>query len=137
MSEYFDLRKIMLDAGGYSPEAYVFLRDGLEHTVKMIHGESALSPDFDDEDSSRHVTGQQLCLGLRDFAVERYGMLAKTVLSRWGVSRTDDFGAIVFALVDAGLMRKTERDRIEDFQSVYDFEEAFNAAVGPSIGAAD
>ena len=121
MAGEIDLRELMDKAGGYSPDAYEFIRDGLAHTVDMIHPDLSSDPD----DESHHVTGQQLCLGLKDYAVKRYGLLARAVLSRWGVRRTDDFGRIVFAMVDAGLMRKTDEDRLEDFVGVYDFDEAF------------
>ncbi|QOI99515.1 MAG: hypothetical protein HRU70_03070 [Phycisphaeraceae bacterium] len=109
-------------AGPYPPQAYQFVREGLAHTVRMIHGERA---DEGGEDESRHVSGQQLCLGLKDFAVRQYGLLARGVLGRWGIRKTEDFGRIVFAMVDAGFMRKTDDDTIEDFQGVFEFDEAF------------
>lgn len=74
---------------------------------------------------SRHVTGQQLCLGLRDYAIKRYGMMAPAVLRTWNLRRTEDFGRIVFAMIEHGLMSKTADDTLEDFRSVYDFDEAF------------
>ncbi|MFI4898048.1 MAG: Minf_1886 family protein [Phycisphaerales bacterium JB059] len=127
MSQEIDLKQIMQDAGGYSPESYRFIRDGLAHTVRIVHGDAALNapPTSDDEEDSRHVSGEQLCDGLRDFGIKQYGLLARTVLSRWGIRSTEDFGKIIFAMVDAGLMRTTEDDRLEDFIDVYDFEDAF------------
>ncbi len=107
---------IRREAGPYAHEVVAFIRGGLDHTVKMVHG----APD-----AGRHVSGQQLCLGLRDYAIHRYGMLAKTVLNRWGVRRTEDFGRMIFTLVEAGAVRPSEHDRVEDFQNVYDFDEAF------------
>ncbi len=77
------------------------------------------------EDEQRHVTGQQLCIGLRDYAVRQYGMLAKAVLNKWGIHETKDFGQIIFAMVEAGLMRKTDDDTLDDFDGVYEFDEAF------------
>jgi uncharacterized repeat protein (TIGR04138 family) len=47
------------------------------------------------------------------------------VLKRWNLKRTADFGRIVFALVDGGLMQKTDDDSIEDFRDVFDFKSAF------------
>jgi uncharacterized repeat protein (TIGR04138 family) len=105
-------------------EAFQFVRDGLSHTVRMFHGVEEHEAVEMGED--RHVSGQQLCLGLRDFALNQYGMLARTVLSRWGVRSTDDFGKIVFAMIDAGLMRRSDDDRFDDFSGVYDFQEAFS-----------
>lgn len=107
----------------YPLEAFQFVRDGLSHTVRMFHGVEEHEAAAMGED--RHVSGQQLCLGLRDFALSQYGMLARTVLSRWGVRTTDDFGKIVFAMIDAGLMRRSDDDNFEDFSGVYDFHEAF------------
>jgi uncharacterized repeat protein (TIGR04138 family) len=114
-----DWSRIRELSGVRAPEAFQFLQEGLEHTVGMIHG------DEPPEDDTRHVDGSQLCLGLREHAIEQYGMLARTVLRHWGIHRTEDFGKMVFALVECGLMRKTEDDSIEDFQGVYDFDEAF------------
>lgn len=133
----FDLKSIMRNAGGYSPNAYTFIRDGLGHTVGIVHGPDALQTPPTDEDESRHVSGRQLCLGLRDYAIQRYGLLSKTVLNHWGVHDTEDFGKIVFALVDAGLMRKTDDDTLEDFQGVFDFDEEFVASFRDSIGMSD
>jgi uncharacterized repeat protein (TIGR04138 family) len=107
----------------FSHEAFQFVREGLAHTVKTVHGDGTAPGGSD-----RHVTGPQLCMGLRDYAVSTYGMLARTVLSRWGIRSTGDFGRIVFAMIDAGLMRKSDEDSLEDFQNVFDFEEAFSAA---------
>jgi uncharacterized repeat protein (TIGR04138 family) len=78
------------------------------------------------EESSRHISGQQLCEGLRMYAIENWGMMAGVVLRRWNLRATIDFGRIVFALVDGGLMHKTERDKLDDFRDVYDFDRAFD-----------
>lgn len=121
MSEqYFPEYRAMRDeAGPFPPQAYNFVREGLGHTVKTLHGEVT------SDDESRHVSGQQLCLGLRDYAIKQYGLLAKTVLNSWNIHATEDFGRIVFAMINAGYMRKTDDDTIEDFHAVFDFEEAF------------
>ena len=123
MSDQFmqDWKFLREKAGPFPPQAYQFVRDGLAHTVKMSHGEP--HPDYAAE--GRHVTGGQLCLGLRDYALRQYGRLAKMVLHSWNIRETADFGRIVFAMIDAGLMRKTEEDTLEDFQGVFDFDEAF------------
>lgn len=126
MSEQkLDWKSVCGRAGHYPPEAFEFVRRGLAHTVEVVHGEGAAGGE-PGPDENRHVSGQQLCLGLKDFAIRQYGMLARTVLGRWGIQRTDDFGRIVFAMVDAGLMRKTDEDTLEDFRGVYDFGEAFS-----------
>jgi len=75
-----------------------------------------------------HVSGRDLCLGLRSLAIERYGSLAPVVLGKWGIRKTDDFGIIVFALIEKGILSASPTDRLSDFASVYDFEEAFEGA---------
>jgi uncharacterized repeat protein (TIGR04138 family) len=75
--------------------------------------------------SERHLTGQQLCEAARHYALQQYGYLARTVLASWGVTRTDDFGELVFNMIEIGQMRKTRKDKREDFHDVYDFREAF------------
>ena len=115
----FDFEQMRRASGGFPAEAFQFVRDGLGHTVRVCHGD--LGPD-----ESRHVDGRDLCFGLKDYAIKRYGLLARTVLRRWGITRTEDFGRIVFAMVEAGLMRKTEEDSLQDFTQVYDFDEAFD-----------
>jgi len=74
----------------------------------------------------RHLTGQQLCEAARVYAMRQYGYLAKTVLGSWGITRTDDIGEIVYNMIAIGQMRKTRTDRREDFNGVYDFDEALS-----------
>lgn len=111
---------------GFPLEAFEFVREGLAHTITLVHGEDAARELMPSED--HHVSGRELCLGLRDFAIERYGMLACTVLERWGIRSTHDFGRIVYALIDAQVLRKSDSDSLEDFDGVYDFDEAFAPA---------
>jgi uncharacterized repeat protein (TIGR04138 family) len=73
----------------------------------------------------RHVSGQELCEAARRYGLQQYGFLAPTVLATWGIRRTDDFGAIVFNMIEIGQMRKTKADKREDFHGVYDFDDAF------------
>jgi len=99
--------------GRYDAAAYLFVFEGLDWGLKKL-GER------------RHVTGAELSRAIRDLAIERFGFLARTVLESWGVRRTDDFGEIVYHLIDAGVMNKTDEDRKSDFDGVYDFHEAFD-----------
>lgn len=106
---------------GYPLEALEFVQRGLSYTVNKTHGP------IDESKSSRHVSGQQLCEGLREYALMQWGMLAGTVLRRWNLNTTYDFGRIVFGLIDAGYMQRTESDTIEDFRDVYDFKQTFDS----------
>lgn len=98
--------------GRFSPQAYYFIFDALDYTIQRMS-------------KMRHVTGRELLEGIREFATEHFGFLARTVLEEWGVRRTSDFGDIVFNLVEAGLLSRTEKDTREDFDDVYEFSEAF------------
>lgn len=115
------LQQLIADVGDYPAEAYDFIQQGLGYTVQKIHSE------VKDPDASRHVSGRQLCEGLREYALSRWGLLAQAVLRRWNINATLDFGRIVFALIDAGHMQKTEDDTLEDFSGVFDFRTAFEA----------
>jgi uncharacterized repeat protein (TIGR04138 family) len=121
--QQLDWTTVLHKTGPYPIEAYNFVREGLSYTVERFHAqdEASCAADYD-----RHISGQELCLGLRDYAIDRYGMLAPVVLDHWHIRRTDDFGRIVFAMIDAGLMSKTEDDSPEDFRAVFNFGEAFS-----------
>ena len=117
----------------YHLDAYVFVFDALRFAQEQLGAEKSVT---DDETSSaseeeRHVTGRQLCEAIRLYALRQYGALAKNVLNHWGVHSTGDFGEIVFNLIDIGQMRKTDSDRREDFDQVFDFDEAFRDTFGP------
>lgn len=100
----------------YSLRAYEFTRLAVTYAsqVHLAHG--------------AHVTGPELLEAIRRFALDRYGLMTADVLREWGVTTTQDFGEIVFHLVEAELLSKTEEDRLEDFRDVYAFEDAFNPA---------
>lgn len=120
------------EAAGYPVDAFLFVQRGLDFTVKRIHGNDPDPTPYADEDEdeipqSRHVSGQQLCMGLRDFAKREYGLLARGVLARWNILQSEDFGRIVFAMVDGGMMHKTDEDTIQDFIDVFQFDEAFDS----------
>ncbi len=125
------LRSLLRAAGPYPLEAYQFVQEGLSFTSQQAR----LDPDVYGE-LDRHVTGQELCMGLREYAIQRYGLLARTVLECWRVQRTEDFGRMVFAMINAGLLKQQADDSIEDFTSVYDFREAFDPRdIEQAIGA--
>ncbi|MEI6467400.1 MAG: Minf_1886 family protein [Verrucomicrobiota bacterium] len=104
----------------FSRRAYDFVRLGLDQTVKELR-----KKDSGRAEKSRHVTGPELLEGLRVYALDQFGPLAKTVLNAWGVRRCRDFGDIVFNLIEYNVFSKTDSDRREDFTDVFDFDEAF------------
>ena len=115
----------------YPLEAYVFIFEALQFAQNVLDmGEDSPSepvePAAEEEAGPQHhVTGQELCEAIRQFALEQYGYMAKLVLRRWGLHTTGDFGEIVFNLIRIGRMRKTPNDRREDFDDVFDFDTAF------------
>jgi uncharacterized repeat protein (TIGR04138 family) len=111
----------------FQRRAYEFVRLGLDHTVKELRKRDALRAE-----KSRHVSGRELVEGLRAFALEQFGPMAKTVLNSWGVTHCRDFGDIVFNLIEYKVFSKTESDRQEDFDAIYDFDDAFVKPFLPS-----
>ncbi len=116
----------------YKLEAYIFVENALtyaQHELHMGGGPPLQRTEGEDSDIDqpvpRHVTGQELCQAIRAFAQNQFGLMAKLVLNNWGILNTADFGEIVFNLIRIGRLRKSETDRREDFENVYDFEEAF------------
>ena len=111
------LEQIVAADPRYDREAYLFLQDALDFTMKSRKKQKT--------DLSRHVTGQELLEGVRVFAIKEYGPMVPTVFETWGIRRCDDFGEMVFNLIRAGIFGKTETDTIEDFRNGYDFCDAF------------
>jgi uncharacterized repeat protein (TIGR04138 family) len=162
------VEEVARELGRYSLEAFEFLHQGLDFTVRHIHGapdpalaafgkwmeQQGISADdleslIDEqrlpeqileminhyggvhgirEKLNRHVGGQELCWGLRDLAMRRWGLMAPAVLGSWGIRQTRDFGRMVFALVDNNILQKQPEDRLKDFDNVYSFDTAFTGA---------
>jgi uncharacterized repeat protein (TIGR04138 family) len=108
--------------GRYAYEAYEFVFQALEHTQKMLG--RALDLSGNPAESRHHVSGRQLVEGIRDFALQEFGLMARVVFRMWGIERTGDFGEIVFNLIDAELMSRTSEDSREDFCDIFDLDEA-------------
>jgi uncharacterized repeat protein (TIGR04138 family) len=107
----------------FAYEAYEFVFQGLEHAQKML-GRQPPDESADPLNARNHVTGRQLVEGLCDLARREFGLMAGAVFRMWGIRATDDFGAIVFNLIDAELMSRTPDDTREDFHDLFDLDEA-------------
>ncbi len=115
------VERVAIAFGEYPTEAFWFVQNGLEFAATLVHGQvSESSPHH-----SRHITGQQLSMGLKAYAEALYGQMARTVLARWNIRSTFDFGRIVFALINAEVLSKRPEDSIDDFRDVFDFRRAF------------
>lgn len=107
------LQELVKNDKRYPIQAYFFVFEALDFTIKKI-GER------------RHITGKELLEGIKDYSLQEFGGLAKMVFNQWGIKKTEDFGEIVFSLVEAGLMSRTETDSREDFKDGYNFDEVFS-----------
>lgn len=99
----------------YDQRAYLLVLASLNHVMDGLT-------------ERRHISGRELAEGVRDVAIQRFGLMARAVLGYWGMDSTEDVGRIVFALVECGVLVKQDGDRIEDFRGVFDFREAFEDA---------
>jgi uncharacterized repeat protein (TIGR04138 family) len=112
-TELYDIVDQIVDQDPrYRAEAYSFVMLAVNRTVASLKKQG-------------HITGKELLSGIREYALDEFGPMAKTVFDHWGIHQTLDFGHIVFNLVGHGLLGKTDSDRLEDFAGGYDFEETF------------
>ena len=111
------LAEIRRRDGKFNERAYVFVLAALEFAQTRLP-------------ARRHLSGPELAWACRDFALEQFGMLASAVLTHWGIQTTEDFGQIVFMLIDVGLLARQPADRLEDFERVYEFADVFKAGAG-------
>jgi uncharacterized repeat protein (TIGR04138 family) len=102
--------------------AFLFLKDALDYTLKRTRDETG---------EERHVSGEELLLGFRDYALEEFGPMAGTLLREWGVHACNDVGEMVFHLIEEGMFGKQDSDSKEDFRDIFDFEEAFTRPFAP------
>ncbi|HTF88294.1 MAG: Minf_1886 family protein [Planctomycetota bacterium] len=120
------LRKLALQDGRYSPEAFRFLYESLEHALRLTGREHA-------EGTDRHVTGREVLDGMRACATQQFGPLAAHVWRSWGVKESLDWGRIVFLLVEHKMLKRQDGDKLEDFAEGFDFDEVFERSYRPQV----
>lgn len=113
INKIFTLIGILNKDKRYELEAYSFIMSSLDYTMKQLKRKG-------------HVTGQELSEGIKDYALQQFGPMARSVLEKWGIKNTSDFGEIVYNMINAGLLGKTETDSKNDFHERFDFKEAFD-----------
>ena len=118
------LREIVQNDPRYELDAYLFLRESLDLAVRLFNKPT--------EGTARHVSGRELLEAVRQHAIQEYGPLSFRVLQSWGVTRTENFGDIVFNMVEHGVLGKTDEDKKEDFRGIYDFSETFQKPYLPA-----
>jgi uncharacterized repeat protein (TIGR04138 family) len=105
----------------YRPAAYEFLFEAIDSTRRHLSKQR--------DHKVGHVTGAELSEGFRRLAIEQFGLMARTVLSQWGIQSTADIGEMVFNLIESGDLTKTDSDSRADFKDVFDFDEAFGNGI--------
>ena len=113
INKVFALLKVLDKDKRYGPESYSFVMAALDFTTKKLR-------------RTGHVTGQELLEGIREYALGQFGPMARNVFEHWGIKTTNDFGEIVFNMIDTGMLGKTERDSKEDFNNKFDFKDTFD-----------
>jgi uncharacterized repeat protein (TIGR04138 family) len=93
----------------YPREAYLFVREALDHTQRVLAK--------DRQGSIRHVSGQELLGGIKDYASAQFGPMAMMVLGEWGIHSCQDFGELVFNMVETGGCPLLSNDDITDLES--------------------
>jgi uncharacterized repeat protein (TIGR04138 family) len=116
-----ELETIIGNDPRYKLESYLFVINSLEFTMLRLGRRG-------------HVSGCELLEGIKGLAGREFGPMAKIVFESWGVTKTEDFGEIVFRLVDAGVLGKTEEDSRDDFKDIYDFSDVFDKHYDWNIG---
>jgi len=117
------IEQIITDDPRFSEEAYEFISDAVIYTTQKIQ---------EDGDPKRHISGQELLEGIKNFAIEQFGPLAQNVLESWGITDSISIGHIVFNMVDHQLLGSTEDDSIDDFKNGFDFSTAFTSPFVPA-----
>ncbi len=117
------IKKIVAADPRYPAEAYFFVQEALQHTQRALGRHKA---------EDKHVGGKELLIGIRDYALESFGPMVPTVLGEWGIHACEDFGEIVFNMIEHHLATKKATDTREDFAGGYDFDEAFRKPFLPS-----
>ena len=124
MSLRDDLAAVLARDARYPISAYAFVFETLEHTRNLRKKARGRGRRGRGPSASRHVSGRDLCEGARDLALKQYGLMAMTVMATWGIHSTSDLGNIVYNLIASGDFEQAPSDRREDFNDVFDFEDA-------------
>lgn len=126
------IQKLVKDDPRYRFGGYLFVIDALAYAQDIlamgretVTTEPTLDLDSEKVSPERHLMGQDLCEAFRQYSIQEYGYMARVVLKSWGIESTGDIGNIVYKLIDIGRMKKSANDRRDDFDEVFDFDDAF------------
>jgi uncharacterized repeat protein (TIGR04138 family) len=107
----------------YDGQAYFFLKDALDFTLKRFAEEAG--------NRGRHVSGKELLEGFRDHALDQFGPMAATLMEEWGIHETRDVGNMVFRLIEEQVFGKQDSDKPEDFEGLFDLDQSLRAPFLP------
>jgi len=126
--ENFALHQLVSRDRRYPIDAYLFVQDALSFAADSMELSNQYQHDSEDFESAEehHLTGQQLCEAIREFALNQFGFMARIVLKNWGICSTSSFGDIVYNMIEIGLMKKSDKDKRSHFDDIYEFEAAFD-----------
>jgi len=106
------IEQLAAESARFRVEAYVWVLRVLEATRERLG-------------RNGHVTGHELLAGNLRLARDEFGPMACEVLGHWGIHESEDLGRLVFTMVEADILHKTENDTVDDFREGYDFRQAF------------
>lgn len=115
---------IMRRESRYDGQAYFFLKDALDYTLKRFQEDTG--------NRNRHVTGEELLVGFRDCALEHFGPMASTLMEEWGVKECRDVGNMVFRMIEEQVFGKQDSDRPEDFDGSFELGKSLRDPFLPS-----
>ena len=118
------LEQILARDPRYPRDAYHFVREGLDYTQNSLTKAT--------RGQLRHISGQELLAGIREYALRQFGPMTITVFEEWNIRECRDFGELVFNMVESGMLAKTEKDSRADFEGGYNFDDAFRKPFLPS-----
>lgn len=117
----------------FTYEAYEFVCDAVTFTQDRL-GRGGKPGDAASPETDSHVSGGELLRGACEFAVREFGLMAPVVFRQWGIRTTDHFGELVFKLIQADKLSKSDRDDPDDFRAVFDLEEALTRGFSLTLG---
>ena len=109
------VRLIMEDDDTYPPEAYEFIRQSVSYAQRKKS----------QHEESNQVSTAELVLEIKNYALKEYGPMAFYLLKKWSIDSTDDFGNIIYNLIEYKIFGEGDHDQRQDFNNAYNFHDVF------------
>ncbi len=108
----------------FKSDAYYFLREALEKTVKDLRPGELVE--------HSHISARELLTGFKEYALNQLGPMALPILESWGVNSGRDVGQMVYNLIQVEAFGKSEDDDPRDFEGWMSFADAFQGPYRPT-----